>query len=136
MSYLDRLKKRRPGSKEGSRPTSAVSRISRGSKGSKGKGKGKGKGKASKSKTPTTKTPRSKGTMARPSAAEMARLRKTEKKYAELKAMLLRDLKAQVVMDDILGWIVDPTAPLPSGVGKASEIARHVHRPSCSPPNR
>ena len=55
--------------------------------------KGKGKGKASKSKTPTTKTPRSKGTMARPSAAEMARLRKTEKKYAELKAMLLRDLK-------------------------------------------
>ena len=36
MSYLDRLKKRRPGSKEGSRPTSAVSRISRGSKGSKG----------------------------------------------------------------------------------------------------
>ncbi|MEE2996110.1 MAG: lysophospholipase [Pseudomonadota bacterium] len=50
--------------------------------------------------------------------------------------MLLRDLKAQIVMDDILGWISDPTAPLPSGAGQASEMARHVDRSTCSPPNR
>lgn len=32
--------------------------------------------------------------------------------------MLLRDLQGQVVMDDILSWIKNPSTPLPSGFGK------------------
>ena len=35
--------------------------------------------------------------------------------YANGYHMLLRDLQADVVLDDIAAWIVDPTRPLPSG---------------------
>lgn len=35
--------------------------------------------------------------------------------YSEGYHMLLRDLKAQVVWNDIVEWILSPTAPLPSG---------------------
>ena len=34
--------------------------------------------------------------------------------------LLLRDLKARIVWDDIAAWIADPAAPLPSGAGKAA----------------
>lgn len=34
--------------------------------------------------------------------------------------MLLRDLQAQVVIDDIAAWIADPSAPLPSGADRAA----------------
>ena len=37
--------------------------------------------------------------------------------------LLLRDLKAQTVWDDIVAWIADPAAPLPSGAGKAAAEA-------------
>ena len=37
--------------------------------------------------------------------------------------LLLRDLEAQTVMDDILSWIEDPAAPLPSGAGRTAEKA-------------
>ncbi len=34
--------------------------------------------------------------------------------------MLLRDLQAQVVIDDIAAWVADPAAPLPSGADRAA----------------
>ena len=34
--------------------------------------------------------------------------------------LLLRDLKAHIVLDDILAWIADRSAPLPSGADKAA----------------
>lgn len=37
--------------------------------------------------------------------------------------MLLRDLKAKIVLDDILAWIADPAAPLPSGADRAAKAA-------------
>jgi hypothetical protein len=37
--------------------------------------------------------------------------------------MLLRDLQARVVLDDIAHWIADPRAPLPSGA-EAHALAR------------
>lgn len=37
--------------------------------------------------------------------------------------MLLRDLKARVVLDDIVAWIADRSAPLPSGADKAARAA-------------
>ena len=37
--------------------------------------------------------------------------------------LLLRDLKAQIVWDDIVAWTADPAAPLPSGAGKAAAEA-------------
>jgi len=37
--------------------------------------------------------------------------------------MLLRDLTAQTVLDDIITWIDDPTAFLPSGADKAAKTA-------------
>lgn len=37
--------------------------------------------------------------------------------------MLLRDLKAKFVLDDIIAWIGDRTAPLPSGADKAARSA-------------
>ena len=37
--------------------------------------------------------------------------------------LLLRDLKAQIVWDDIAAWIADPEAPLPSGAGRAAKNA-------------
>lgn len=38
--------------------------------------------------------------------------------------MLLRDLQARVVLDDILAWIADPRAPLPSGAD--AHARRHL----------
>ena len=35
--------------------------------------------------------------------------------------MLLRDLGAEVVLDDVAAWIVDPKAPLPSGADRRAE---------------
>ena len=35
--------------------------------------------------------------------------------------MLLRDLEAEVVMDDVLAWIADPRAPLPSGADRRAK---------------
>lgn len=46
-------------------------------------------------------------------AAEQARQRRAL--YADGWHMLLRDLQARVVLDDIVQWIADPRAPLPSG---------------------
>ncbi|WP_231920658.1 alpha/beta hydrolase [Magnetospirillum sp. XM-1] len=40
--------------------------------------------------------------------------------YANGWHMLLRDLQAQVVIDDIAAWIADPSAPLPSGADRAA----------------
>lgn len=37
--------------------------------------------------------------------------------------LLLRDLKAHIVLDDILAWIADRSAPLPSGADKAARDA-------------
>lgn len=37
--------------------------------------------------------------------------------------MLLRDLKAKIVLDDILAWITDPAAALPSGADGAAKEA-------------
>ena len=37
--------------------------------------------------------------------------------------MLLRDLKAKTVLDDIIAWIDDPSAALPSGADKAAKKA-------------
>lgn len=37
--------------------------------------------------------------------------------------MLLRDLKAKTVLDDIVAWINDPAAPLPSGADRAAKTA-------------
>lgn len=37
--------------------------------------------------------------------------------------LLLRDLKAQIVLDDILAWIADRSAPLPSGADRAAREA-------------
>ena len=37
--------------------------------------------------------------------------------------MLLRDLQARTVRDDIAAWIADPAAPLPSGADRAAEAA-------------
>lgn len=37
--------------------------------------------------------------------------------------LLLRDLKAQIVLDDIIAWIADPSAALPSGADKAARDA-------------
>jgi len=34
--------------------------------------------------------------------------------------LLLRDLKAKIVLDDIIAWIADPAAPLPSGADHAA----------------
>lgn len=41
--------------------------------------------------------------------------------YANGYHMLLRDLQARVVLDDVAAWIADPAAPLPSG---ADAVAR------------
>jgi len=46
-------------------------------------------------------------------AAERPRQRRAL--YADGWHMLLRDLEARVVLDDIVQWIADPRAPLPSG---------------------
>jgi len=35
--------------------------------------------------------------------------------------MLLRDLQAEVVLDDVSAWIADPAAPLPSGADRRAE---------------
>ncbi len=35
--------------------------------------------------------------------------------------MLLRDLGAEVVLDDVSAWIADPGAPLPSGADRRAE---------------
>jgi alpha-beta hydrolase superfamily lysophospholipase len=43
--------------------------------------------------------------------------------YADGWHMLLRDLEARVVLDDIVQWIADPRAPLPSGA-EAHALAR------------
>ncbi|BAE53018.1 alpha/beta hydrolase [Paramagnetospirillum magneticum] len=40
--------------------------------------------------------------------------------YANGWHMLLRDLQAQVVVDDIAAWVADQTAPLPSGADRAA----------------
>lgn len=40
--------------------------------------------------------------------------------YANGWHMLLRDLQAQVVIDDIAAWIVDASVPLPSGADRAA----------------
>lgn len=37
--------------------------------------------------------------------------------------LLLRDLKARIVLDDILAWIADRSAPLPSGADSAARAA-------------
>lgn len=37
--------------------------------------------------------------------------------------LLLRDLKAQIVLDDIVAWIADPSSTLPSGADKAARDA-------------
>jgi hypothetical protein len=37
--------------------------------------------------------------------------------------MLLRDLQANVVLDDIATWISDPAAPLPSGADSHAKAA-------------
>ncbi len=55
--------------------------------------------------------------------------------YASGWHLLLRDLKAQIVMDDILGWINNPTAPFASAASKASEIALSGYKSGCSSPN-
>jgi hypothetical protein len=41
--------------------------------------------------------------------------------------LLLRDLKAHIVLDDILAWIADRSAPLPSGADKAARDCRGRH---------
>lgn len=43
--------------------------------------------------------------------------------------LLLRDLKAQTVWDDIVAWTADPAAPLPSGAGKAAAEALNALGP-------
>ncbi len=45
--------------------------------------------------------------------------------------LLLRDLKAQIVLDDIVAWITDRTAPLPSG---ADHVARDAMAATSSKP--
>nr|WP_235062899.1 alpha/beta hydrolase [Paramagnetospirillum caucaseum] len=40
--------------------------------------------------------------------------------YADGWHMLLRDLQARVVIDDIAAWVADPSAPLPSGADRAA----------------
>lgn len=45
--------------------------------------------------------------------------------------MLLRDLQANVVLDDIVAWITDPSAPLPSGADNAA--AELLNRRKMSP---
>jgi acylglycerol lipase len=37
--------------------------------------------------------------------------------------LLLRDLKAQIVLDDVVAWIADPSGALPSGADKAARDA-------------
>lgn len=37
--------------------------------------------------------------------------------------LLLRDLKAQIVLDDVVAWIADRSAPLPSGADRAAREA-------------
>ena len=48
--------------------------------------------------------------------------------YREGWHMLLRDLQAQSVRDDIAAWIADPSAALPSGADRAAEAALEVYR--------
>jgi acylglycerol lipase len=57
--------------------------------------------------------------------------------------MLLRDLNAEQVLDDIVAWIADPTAPLPSGgdalastllKGKADDLEAAAARAVDAPP--
>jgi len=50
---------------------------------------------------------------------EAARDRQRRALYEDGWHMLLRDLEAQVVLDDIAHWIADPSAPLPSGAEEA-----------------
>lgn len=52
-----------------------------------------------------------------------ARPRQRRALYANGWHMLLRDLQAKVVLDDIVQWIADPRAPLPSGA-EARALAR------------
>jgi acylglycerol lipase len=52
-----------------------------------------------------------------------ARPRQRRALYADGWHMLLRDLQAKVVLDDIVQWIADPRAPLPSGA-EARALAR------------
>ena len=46
--------------------------------------------------------------------------------YANGYHMLLRDLEARVVLDDVAAWMADPSAPLPSAADRAAkaELAR------------
>lgn len=52
-----------------------------------------------------------------------ARPRQRRALYADGWHMLLRDLQARVVLDDIAHWVSDPRAPLPSGA-EAHALAR------------
>lgn len=51
--------------------------------------------------------------------------------------LLLRDLKAQIVLDDVVAWIADRSAPLPSGADKAAReaIATAAHEASSTAQN-
>lgn len=48
--------------------------------------------------------------------------------------LLLRDLKAQIVLDDIVAWITDRSAALPSGADKAARDAMAAS-PAATPSN-
>lgn len=62
--------------------------------------------------------------------AALASFRRTRARvvlYRDGWHMLLRDLNAQVALDDIAAWIADPAAPLPSGSDSAPRL-RHRRR--------
>lgn len=48
--------------------------------------------------------------------------------YANGYHMLLRDLQARLVWDDVLAWIANPKAPLPSGADRAAAQVLDIHQ--------
>jgi acylglycerol lipase len=59
-----------------------------------------------------------------------ARARQTKTLYDTGWHMLLRDLKARIVLDDIATWILHPDRPLPSGADRrmTAELARRAEK--------
>ena len=49
--------------------------------------------------------------------------------------MLLRDLKAERVLGDIVAWVADPKAPLPSGAERPVGVAAETGTPASHAPN-
>jgi acylglycerol lipase len=59
---------------------------------------------------------------------ELLQGERTEAVYPNGYHMLLRDLQARVVWQDILAWIENHDAPLPSGLGRKIKSSRETVR--------